>query len=365
MNHITHPVHPEEQVFGGLVRGRTESTPPPALRMSMFATKADYNEAKAKQLQEVAGGVVMIIGGKYNWCNQPERLIYLGKKCSWHQFKKIGDERAVWCEVLDSALHSIEETHQATTGREVSAPAAGEPTLADAYAMGAEGAPHTEAEHALFREYLRGHCWSDGRWNAAKQEYEDRESRVLYAVWRARAALKPTAIPAAPDDDLTIAYMCGFEKGKEASFSTLAVPPVQPLQQGYDDRPWDYQGQLYTESQMRRAMSSRVASISTTLTSFTQRCQTIEQCLPDAPFKAMLIQLHAEMLARLDERKSETVLPAGYKLLKNSTHAERSWTEDASHENGNYHCNCLECGRVFTGYRRRSLCKVCSDTPAS
>ena len=50
------------------------------------------------------------VGGKYNWVNQPERLIYLGKKGSWHQFKKIGDEREVWCEVLGSDLDSFEET---------------------------------------------------------------------------------------------------------------------------------------------------------------------------------------------------------------------------------------------------------------
>ena len=51
-----------------------------------------------------------VIGGKYNWVNQPDRLVYLGKKGSWHQFKKIGDPREVWCEVLDEDLPSIEET---------------------------------------------------------------------------------------------------------------------------------------------------------------------------------------------------------------------------------------------------------------
>ena len=48
--------------------------------------------------------------GKYNWVNQPDRLIYLGKKGAWHQFKKIGDPRTVWCEVLDEDLRMIEET---------------------------------------------------------------------------------------------------------------------------------------------------------------------------------------------------------------------------------------------------------------
>lgn len=52
----------------------------------------------------------MKIGGKYNWIGQPDRLIYLGKAGSWHQFKKIGDHREVWCEVLTQDLDSIEET---------------------------------------------------------------------------------------------------------------------------------------------------------------------------------------------------------------------------------------------------------------
>jgi len=53
----------------------------------------------------------MNIGGKYNWKHaERDQLIYLGKKGSWHQFKKIGDPREVWCEVLDEDLHMIEET---------------------------------------------------------------------------------------------------------------------------------------------------------------------------------------------------------------------------------------------------------------
>ena len=56
----------------------------------------------------------MKIGGKYNWKSQSDRLIYLGRNWSgngyWNQFKKIGDPRPVWCEVLDSDLHMLEET---------------------------------------------------------------------------------------------------------------------------------------------------------------------------------------------------------------------------------------------------------------
>jgi hypothetical protein len=53
---------------------------------------------------------VFKVGGHYNWRYQNDKLIYLGKKGSWHQFKKIGDPRAVWCEVLDEDLELLEET---------------------------------------------------------------------------------------------------------------------------------------------------------------------------------------------------------------------------------------------------------------
>ena len=49
-------------------------------------------------------------GGFYNWKNQPDRLVYLRCFNGWHQFKKIGDPRAVWCEVPDEDLPMLEET---------------------------------------------------------------------------------------------------------------------------------------------------------------------------------------------------------------------------------------------------------------
>ena len=51
----------------------------------------------------------MEIGGRYNWINQPERLIYIGKKGNWHQFVKVG-HTSVWCEVLTFDLRDFEET---------------------------------------------------------------------------------------------------------------------------------------------------------------------------------------------------------------------------------------------------------------
>ena len=56
----------------------------------------------------------MAPGLRCNWKGQPERLIYLGHNWSgngyWHQFAKIEDPTRVWCEILDSELHMLEET---------------------------------------------------------------------------------------------------------------------------------------------------------------------------------------------------------------------------------------------------------------
>lgn len=39
---------------------------------------------------------------------------------------------------------------------------------------------------------------------------------------------------------------------------------------------------------------------------------------------------------------------------------ERNWTEDFSHENGEYQNLCIQCGCIFIGHKRRHICKVCA-----
>lgn len=63
--------------------------------------------------------------------------------------------------------------------------------------------------------------------------------------------------------------------------------------------------------------------------------------------------------------RSTAAQPAGWKLLKDTTYEERSWPEDAAHENGNYSCCCRVCLRQFTGHKRRVVCKVCYADPAA
>ena len=56
------------------------------------------------------------VGGRYNWKNQPERLVYLGKHqdhpyCrGWFQFAKIEAPNKVWCEVRQEDLDLFEAT---------------------------------------------------------------------------------------------------------------------------------------------------------------------------------------------------------------------------------------------------------------
>jgi hypothetical protein len=76
------------------------------------------------------------------------------------------------------------------------------PTVEDAYLMGTKGAPHSDAERALFEEYMRGHCWLIvGPWDDKQQCYPDMLNRIEFAVWRDRAALGvalPAEAPAPP-----------------------------------------------------------------------------------------------------------------------------------------------------------------------
>ncbi len=56
----------------------------------------------------------LVIGGKYNWINQEERLVYLGFNFSgngyWHQFALVQEPDVVWCEVAENELQFLEET---------------------------------------------------------------------------------------------------------------------------------------------------------------------------------------------------------------------------------------------------------------
>ena len=54
-------------------------------------------------------------GERYNWKNQPERLIFIGHNFSgngfWYQFALISSPGTVWCECQPSDLSGIEPTN--------------------------------------------------------------------------------------------------------------------------------------------------------------------------------------------------------------------------------------------------------------
>ena len=56
----------------------------------------------------------MIVGNKYKWKCSHEILTYLGYNWSsngfWYQFALVEKPEEVWCEVLESDLHMLEET---------------------------------------------------------------------------------------------------------------------------------------------------------------------------------------------------------------------------------------------------------------
>lgn len=65
---------------------------------------------------------LLIIGEKYNWKYQPERLIYIGYNHSgngnWHQFAKVETPKEIWCECLDADLVGIIRTEGVSSERE-------------------------------------------------------------------------------------------------------------------------------------------------------------------------------------------------------------------------------------------------------
>lgn len=59
--------------------------------------------------------MIPVVGGRYNWKGQTERLVYLGRKSYpgngfWYQFAKVEAPDVVWCEVRQHQLDQFEET---------------------------------------------------------------------------------------------------------------------------------------------------------------------------------------------------------------------------------------------------------------
>lgn len=64
----------------------------------------------------------------------------------------------------------------------------------------------------------------------------------------------------------------------------------------------------------------------------------------------------ASLAASAPAPQAAPVVPEGWKLLKDSTHAERS-------KPGEYSCTCVHCLRAFISHKRDGLCAVCAAAP--
>lgn len=53
---------------------------------------------------------------------------------------------------------------------------------------------------------------------------------------------------------------------------------------------------------------------------------------------------------------------ANPRSLLHPSGSAHSWSEDFGGENGNYQNRCIECATLFTGHKRRLVCKVCDAT---
>lgn len=132
----------------------------------------------------------MKIGGAYNWKHaERDQLIYLGKAGAWHQFRKIGDPRTVWCEVLDSELHMIEATKAAAT------PAAQPSALAALTELVSVKDLKDRTEALSFAGPIAGENWRE-EYDAGRKEYIRRQPLAWEAA-RAVLAATPVAQPSA------------------------------------------------------------------------------------------------------------------------------------------------------------------------
>ena len=81
-----------------------------------FANKGDSEENLEADLALAKAVPELLVGGKYNFKDQPERLVYLGNNFSgngyWHQFAKVEEPVVVWSEMQDSDLTLLEVTKE-------------------------------------------------------------------------------------------------------------------------------------------------------------------------------------------------------------------------------------------------------------
>jgi hypothetical protein len=77
---------------------------------SVFPSGTPQAEGAPHTTPEVNMSNTPVVGRKYNWQHQKERLEYMGCSFGWHQFSLVDKPNVVWCEVLGDELEMIVET---------------------------------------------------------------------------------------------------------------------------------------------------------------------------------------------------------------------------------------------------------------
>lgn len=101
---------------------------------------------------------------------------------------------------------------------------------------------------------------------------------------------------------------------------------------------------------------------------FAERCELAQQCLPDAPYRAMLTKLHAEMLTALVQQEPVT---QRFRVLGVDGDGREYWTNDHPMSN----CTILEvqdlyntpqpAQRTWVGLTLTERNQLCRDIAAS
>ena len=83
--------------------------------------------------------------------------------------------------------------------------------------------------------------------------------------------------------------------------------------------------------------------------------ETKEQNLTDEQTKEILVSEGIIVNYDALKRQHEIADNIANRIQK----SERDWTEDFTHENGNYENTCIRCRNSFLGHKRRVVCKKC------
>lgn len=93
-----------------------------------------------------------------------------------------------------------------------------------------------------------------------------------------------------------------------------------------------------------------------------QKISQLKKQLEDMEREKHIMDCQIRTFSQVFEEDQRTIVDLKTKLeVKEKPDSEvgKDWTEDFTHENGNYLNRCIECGEQFKGHKRRVICKKC------